>query len=79
MPVPFGNHPALGQYIDWIIECGGTSQSGYAHGQNYTKITTAEGRHAFVVGTDQNERLVPTMVSYLDRRLNVTSPWHPPD
>jgi len=77
MAVPFGNHPTLGQYLAWIAECGGASQSGYARGQNYTKITTSEGRHA-VVGIDQNERLVPTMVSFLDRRLNVTSPWHPP-
>jgi hypothetical protein len=76
MPVPFGNHPTLGQYLTWIVECGGHSQPGLNHGLPFTKITTAEGRHAFVVGTGPNERLVPTLVNSLDRRLNVTSPWH---
>ena len=76
MSVPFGKHPTLEQYLYWIEECGGHLESGVGLQQNYIKITTAEGFHAFVIGLDRNERLVPTMVNSLDRRLHVTSPWH---
>lgn len=76
MPVPFRAQPTLGQYLAWIIECGGQWKSGVRNDIPFVKITTAEGRHDFVVGQAQSERLVPTKVNSLDRRLNVMSPWN---
>jgi hypothetical protein len=71
MPAPFRAQPTLGQYLAWIIECGGRWETGVRNDIPFTKITTAEGRHDFVVGLDPNDRLVPTKINSLDRRLNV--------
>ncbi len=80
MAGPFGGHPTLASYLHWIRECGGYANSGYASDKNgrvqsMTKITTAEGNSVVVAGIQQHERLEPTMVAYLDRRLLVKSPW----
>ncbi len=40
------------------------------------KLITAEGTDVVVTEIEQSEHLVPTMIDYLDRRLNVKSPWH---
>lgn len=44
-----------------------------------TRVVTPAGRHVIVVDYDQNERLVPTFVAYLDRRLGLKSPWAFPE
>jgi hypothetical protein len=39
------------------------------------KIIADNGRSVIVSGVDQAERISPTYVAYLDRRLGVRSPW----
>lgn len=78
---PFGGHPTLGAYISWARDneaC--TVQSGYMHGPDgkvhlLTKIVAPSGRRVIVVGLKQADRLEPTKVAYLDRRLGIKSPY----
>jgi hypothetical protein len=76
---PFGGHPILAQYINWVRDSGGSAESGISNvgGRIYslTKVTAANGNIVVVVDQKQTEHLVPTMVGYLDRRLGVSSPW----
>lgn len=78
---PFGNHPTLGTYIDWLRSThSGSAQSGYSvdpKGRSHllTRLSIPNGPSVVVVGLDQNEHLVSSMVGYLDRRLGVRSPW----
>lgn len=78
---PFGGHPQFGAYIDWLRrEHNGTAQSGYSvdpDGQSHllTRLALPNGKAVVVVGVGQQEYLVPSMVGYLDRRLDVKSPW----
>ncbi|SHM40776.1 hypothetical protein [Bradyrhizobium lablabi] len=81
MAAPFGGHPNLATYIVWLkSEHQGLVQSGYStdgKGKSHalTKLSVPSGASVVVVGMSQAEFLVPTMVSYLDRRLGVKSPW----
>lgn len=81
MAAPFGGHPQLCSYIDWLkTHHQGTAQSGYAagsKGQSHSllKLSVPSGKSVVVVGVGQHEYLVPSMVGYLDRRLGVKSPW----
>jgi hypothetical protein len=76
---PFGGHPTLAQYIDWIRQNGGSAESGISNlrGRIHSlmRITAANGNVAVVVDLKETEHLLPTMVGYLDRRLDVNSPW----
>jgi hypothetical protein len=78
---PFGGRPQLGTYIDWLrTNHNGTAQSGYAVGHTgashvLTRLSLPTGKSVVVVGLNQNEYLVPSMVGYLDRRLGLKSPW----
>lgn len=40
-----------------------------------TLITAPSGRYVIIADIAQDERLVPTMVAYLDRRLGLDSPF----
>jgi hypothetical protein len=80
MSSPFGGHPTLGRYIAWIRNLGfeaksgtGPDESGKTH--TVTKIFKEGGSSVVVVGVDQTEHMVATMVGYLDRRLGVKSPF----
>ena len=81
MAAPFGGHPQLASYIDWLKQTHrGTAQSGYAtdpKGQSHSllKLSLPSGKSVVVVGISQSEYLAPSMVGYLDRRLGVKSPW----
>ncbi len=44
-----------------------------------TRIVSPNGHHVIVAGVGQDERLVPTHVAYLDRRLSMKSPWSYPE
>jgi hypothetical protein len=41
----------------------------------YTVITAPSGKFVVVPDVEQDERLTPTMVGYLDRRLGLDSKW----
>jgi hypothetical protein len=81
MAAPFGGHPQLASYIDWLRQNhSGTAQSGYApdpKGQSHSllKLSVPGGKSVVLVGVSQHEHLAPSMVGYLDRRLGVKSPW----
>jgi hypothetical protein len=40
-----------------------------------TRIVGPNGKSVIVPGVKQTDRLGPTTVSYLDRRLGLQSPW----
>ena len=44
-----------------------------------TRITAPSGKHVIIVDYEQEERLLPTFVAHLDRRLGLTSPWAYPE
>lgn len=80
MAAPFGGHPTLAHYIVWLREQGGRVESGFATDSKgkmhvVTKLTADNGKVVIVTGVKQEERLVPTMIGYLNRRLGLTSPW----
>jgi hypothetical protein len=77
---PFGGHPSFGKYLFWAAELGCRAQSGVrldSRGVTHTvtKIIAKSGKSVVVPGVKQTERLEPTMISYLDRRLGLNSPW----
>jgi hypothetical protein len=79
MAAPFGNHPTLFEYIAWCNSQGCTTQSGMVY-DGETTVTSQilkapNGRHVIVSGIAMGERLLPTQVAYLDRRLGLVSPY----
>ncbi len=76
MAYPFGNHPTLGEYIVWAQEQGCQSLSGYTKGYDTsTTIRAPNGRRVIVADMQQDEKLTPTKVGYLDKRLGLDSPF----
>jgi hypothetical protein len=66
--------------MQWIRECGGHCQCGYGKDKrgravSLVKIVADNGKAVIVSGVDQGERMVPTFIAFLDRRLGVNSPW----
>jgi hypothetical protein len=74
---PFGGHPTFAQYLDWAVSQGCKVLSGVdtEHSVFVAKITAPSGKTAIEVGILPNERLVPTTIGRLDRRLGLISPW----
>lgn len=82
MAFPFGGHPRLADYIGQARkDHSAVAQSGSAassEGKSYevTKISIPKtGRSVVVVGVKQTDKIAPSMVGYLDRRLDISSPW----
>ena len=80
MAAPFGGHPTFGSYVDWALKQGCTVRSGAkvtggGRAVGLTQITAPSGKRVVVVGTHQNEYLVPTTIARLDRRLGLKSPF----
>ncbi len=81
MAFPFGGHPTLGRFLEWARDNGCTAEiklrTHSTNGRPYKvlEITRAEGGHASIVNPDLQEHLAPSMVSYLQRRLGVKSPF----
>jgi hypothetical protein len=74
---PFGGHPTLEQYIAWAVQQKCTVNSGVdtQYSISLTKIVAPSGKWAIVSGILPTDRLVPTTVGRLDRRLGLISPW----
>jgi hypothetical protein len=74
---PFGGHPTFADYLAWAIQQGCKIQSGVdtQHSIGVTKITAPSGKWVIEPGTLPNDRLMPTTVGRLDRRLGLISPW----
>lgn len=77
MAWPFGGHPTFAQYLEWAVSERCTIQSGVDtnHSISLTKITAPSGKWVIEAGTLPNDRLMPTTVGRLDRRLGLVSPW----
>jgi len=80
MAYPFGGHPTLSEYLTWAARSAGcTVQTGYKlvgdEVLSMTRVVAPSGRHVIVVDMAQDERLVPTYIAHLDRRLGLKSPW----
>lgn len=85
MAFPFGGHPTFGQYLVWARdEHGCRAQSGAASTQSgrshpVTKIVHPNGASVVIPGVSQEDRLEPSKVGYLDRRLGIKSPFFSAD
>jgi len=79
--MPFGGHPKFSEYCTWAAQEESCAvKSGYATAPDgavitQTIITAPSGKHVIVPDVDQDERLLPTMIGYLDRRLGLNSKW----
>ncbi len=79
MAHPFGSQPKLKDYLEWACSEGCDYKEGVNTVNGVTTVTTIKSpdRKHFVVvsGVQQSELLMPTYINYLDRRLNMTSPF----
>lgn len=82
---PFGgSFPTFAQYCTWAAQSGCSIRTGYQVIDDGEAIaitiieSAANGTHAIEADLGQDERLVPSVVASLDRRLGLTSPWGNP-
>jgi len=78
---PFGGHPRLGRFVEWLTSVGCKAElkvrSHSVTGQPYQslEITNPAGASVAIANPDMNEPLAPSMVSYLERRLAMKTPF----
>ena len=75
---PFGGHPTLYEYCQWAIREGCKVTSAVATDPDgrpttVTIIEAPDGRKAAEIDTQMDDRLVPTTITRLDRRLGLKS------
>ena len=81
MSVPFGKFPSLRTYIDHIrkehnCEC----REGVFGNAGIYRLSAPDGRYVHIYSLPDGEGLTPTMVSNLDRRLGIKTPFpHAPE
>jgi hypothetical protein len=77
MAFPFGELPTLADYIAWARSTGCIVDSGVDSKQSIlvTRITAPSGKSVVEAGTLLSDRLTPTTIGRLDRRLGLSSPW----
>ena len=81
MASPFGNHPTVAEYLHWAIDTiGCTVNTGFSmiEGQSsrtVIRIVSPTGQRVILMDLEQSDRLLPTDIDYIDRRLGVDSPW----
>ena len=83
MATPFGGHPTLQKYLNWLLEQGFSYKTGYyaTSSSNGGKILPTvriekDGQPMLViVGVRMDDRLAPSEVERFDRRLEVASPF----
>lgn len=66
--------------MHWLKSIGGHCKSGLGADEDIgmvpvIKLVAPNGKHVIVGGDGQTERLSPLMIDYLDRRLQVISPF----
>jgi hypothetical protein len=71
---PFGS-PTFGDYLAWARSVGCDCKIGDIGGVVGWRITAPSGLHVMVMDTQQNERLVSSVLNHLDRRLGLDSPF----
>jgi predicted PhzF superfamily epimerase YddE/YHI9 len=82
MAYPFGGHPTIAAYVLWARDTHGFRAQTIAatdeNGKSHTVVRISkDGGPSVVVPTNaaQSERLTPSMLGYLDRRLGLVCPW----
>jgi len=82
MAFPFGGHPTLEQYLEWLRSEGFQYKTGYivnpTSGKSLTviQIENSEGEPLLPIpDIEMNERLAPSTVERFDERLGVKSPF----
>lgn len=81
MASPFGGHPKLKRFADWLVSVGCKAEVKVRNhsitGQPYEvlELVSPSGSSVVVADPDMDEHLSPSMVSYLQRRLGVKSPF----
>ncbi len=78
--VPFGGHTSFAEYLDWARKQGCTVESGVifiddGRTASFIRITAPSGRWAIEAGVEQDEYIMATTVTRLDRRLGMKSPF----
>jgi hypothetical protein len=80
MAGPWGGHPTLDRFLEWAKEngcTGGTKVRSDHTGRAFTSLELVGphgGRVAMVVSA-MDERLVPSQVAYMHRRLGLKTPF----
>lgn len=79
MAGPFGGHPTLERYLNWLREQGFQYRTGYADLEERSvlliMVQNSDGEDVFIIGdTEMDERLTPSQVSYYDSVFGVSSP-----
>ena len=79
MAYPFGGHPTFADYQKWAMQMGCQQPNILMQqdGRFVTSVTIVapDGRRATVFDTAATDRLTPSMVAHLDRRLGLSSPF----
>ena len=76
MSAPFGKFPSLRTYLDWVQkEAGCKVQEGVKGTKRIFRIDSPEGRFVMIYDLPDGEGLGPTVISNLDRRLGIDSPF----
>jgi hypothetical protein len=80
MAVPWGGHPTIDRFVEWAKENSCTAETKVrtdATGRAFTslEITGPHGSRVAMVVTEMTERLVPSQVAHLQRRLGIKTPF----
>lgn len=80
MAAPFGGHPTLERFVEWVTENGCFSEikvRDRTNGQPYRslEITNPSGGRVVIANPDMTEHLAPSEVAYLQRRLAIKTPF----
>lgn len=83
MAGPFGGHPTLQRYLDWLRGQGFQYKTGYVELEEMTiplvSVQDADGNDVFNIGdVPMEEHLAPSQVAYFDSIFGVNSPFAKP-
>jgi hypothetical protein len=82
MSYPFGGHPTFAEYLNEVHNVHEfNAQSGFATTANgrtvsRTRVYKDGGPSVIIVGKKPNDRLEPTYIAQLDRRLGIKCRWN---
>lgn len=80
MSHPFGGHPTLQSFVEWVTDNGCTVEvkvrARKRDGLPYRVLeVTSETSRVAIVDPNMNERLAPSEIAYLQRRLGIKTPF----
>lgn len=83
MAGPFGGHPTLKRYLEWLRSQGFHYKTGYVELEDRTislvAVQDAEGNDIYNIGDmPMDEHLAPSLVAYFDGIFGVVSPFAKP-